>query len=211
MSEGDDKARFGEALAALGVAFGREVDEPLLRAYWLALADLGAEAMLRACHQALRSCDRFPVPSELRRLAAGGPGGAAAAWALVVKAIRAHGAYESVRFEDPAITAAIRQLGGWVRLCCLESHELHAFVAKDFARTYEALATVPLTDELTAPLRGLHEMTNRGDYPALLIGGDGSTSRPRALPEAEEGPARGNLRMLVGGLAEAMKAPEGKQ
>lgn len=64
---------------------------------------------------------------------------AALAWGKVLGAMSAVGAYTDVIFDDPAIHAAIEDLGGWVKICRGEIAELsylqHRFCASHKAYT----------------------------------------------------------------------------
>ena len=87
------------------------------------------------------------------------------AWEAMVAAIRDVGGYRSITFEDPAITATVRALGGWERICTTDTEELHKWLRKDFERVYPAFARKPRPVERIA---GLHEIANAGRPGAML-------------------------------------------
>jgi hypothetical protein len=74
------------------------------------------------------------------------------AWGKLHEAMSAVGAYQDVVFDDPAIHAAIDDLGGWPKVCRTETREL-SFLQKRFCDAHKAY-------------------TNRGkfDYPRRLMG-----------------------------------------
>jgi len=62
---------------------------------------------------------------------------AALAWGKVLGAISAVGAYSDVVFDDPAIHAAIEDLGGWVKICRGEVAEL-SYLQHRFCQSHKA-------------------------------------------------------------------------
>lgn len=138
--EPSDRPRFAQAIAGLCVAFNRPADELLFRTYESALSDLSIEAIEAAALQILRTGREMPVPGAIRDAAAGGKPSdlAEIAWESLLNAIRRHGAYSSVMFDDPALAAAIRGLGGWQRICDLSSEELHSYARHAFLQAYRA-------------------------------------------------------------------------
>ncbi len=70
----NDRKAFAGGMALLGVTFGREVDRPRIRAYWLALSDLeDAEfqlAVAKLCAGWKSSpAEMFPLPATIRAYA----------------------------------------------------------------------------------------------------------------------------------------------
>ncbi|SFB74460.1 hypothetical protein SAMN05216344_102194 [Polaromonas sp. OV174] len=62
---------------------------------------------------------------------------AALAWGKVLGAMSAVGAYSDVVFDDPAIHAAIEDLGGWVKVCRGETDEL-SYLQHRFCQSHKA-------------------------------------------------------------------------
>lgn len=90
----------------------------------------------------------------------------------VLEAVRKHGAYSSVVFDDPVTQAVIaRTYGGWPRLC--SECDAKGF-RREFVRTWAAYCRQKV--EYFGYLPGIHESTNRrnGFYeyisPPKLIG-----------------------------------------
>lgn len=81
------------------------------------------------------------------------------AYSIAASAVRHHGEYESVDFEDRLINATIRNMGGWSRFCCWPSDELQ-WRQRDFERHYQALLQSGVSGDLAAPLVGIHETSN---------------------------------------------------
>ena len=62
---------------------------------------------------------------------------AALAWGKALEAMGSVGAYTDVVFDDPAIHAAIEDLGGWPKVCRTEAREL-GYMQHRFCEAYRA-------------------------------------------------------------------------
>ena len=125
---------FARGMSMLLEAFGAELGDAGMEAYWLVLMDLEASAFDDAVARALRGSRFMPKPSELLPLAAGGVDDAEAEIRqLVERAFTTVGSYRSVTF-DPSINAAIRLLGGWPSLCALDRAEWRNFRARELVK-----------------------------------------------------------------------------
>ena len=94
-----------------------------------------------------------PKPADLvRKLEGTTTDRAAMAWGKAYEAMQRVGAYTDVVFDDPAIHAAIDDLGGWQKVCRTEGKEL-GFMQHRFGESYKAYVG-----------RGTF------DYPRVLIG-----------------------------------------
>lgn len=62
----DDAGRLAQSLYRLGLAVGRQLDEPTVDVYFDALADLPIVAVVEACHGLERTSERMPAPSVIR-------------------------------------------------------------------------------------------------------------------------------------------------
>ena len=84
----------------------------------------------------------MPSPAELRELAGdlGARDAAILAWDAFERAVVSHGGYSTVLFEDPAINATVRQLGGWERCCEMPTEQFDTWLRKDFERIYAVMA-----------------------------------------------------------------------
>jgi hypothetical protein len=160
----DDRKAFLPLFNTLASAFRVELSPSLIQAYWQALSDLPLESVEAAIDSAMRSCRFMPVPADLRSMAGEMPADAKAAlaWDAVRRAIRAHGAYASVDFDHPAVNAAVRSIGGWLRLCSLDAEELDKWTRKDFEKVFLAFADRGPGEEAGRPLVGLHEASDQG-------------------------------------------------
>lgn len=154
----DDVRDFAERVAALGVARRVEVTEAVIEAYWIALEELPLEDVSRGIAGAIRAGGRgLPEAEELRQLAGHQPINAKAirAWNAMRQAIHQHGPYRTVDFDDPAINATVRTLGGWVRLCSTDTEEMDRYIRREFERIYREVSRTGVTDEEAAPVLGI--------------------------------------------------------
>lgn len=138
-----DRPAFCALIDQVAAAYGREATKALYQAHWSALRDLPLEAVERGVSTILRTHAGFmPSPADVR--AHSGvmtvEERAEHAWETVVDSIRSPGGFTSVEFEDRAVTAAIRRMGGWVALTGKDSSELHTWSRKEFVRLYALLA-----------------------------------------------------------------------
>lgn len=131
------------------------------------LASYPLERVREAVRDHCRSEKFFPMLADIvTRIEGRAEDRAAAAWALVLRAIGRFGYYDSVRFPDPAIHYAISQMGGWRYLSEHLTAESAPFRAKDFARFFaigERLAAwehEPGKVRVAPYLVGYHEAEN---------------------------------------------------
>lgn len=88
----------------------------------------------------------MPQPADLiRHIEGTATDRALLAWNRVLTAIGSVGAYQDVDFGEPAIHAAVHDLGGWVRLCRGDTREL-GFVQKRFTDAYRTYAARGVTE-----------------------------------------------------------------
>lgn len=160
--QSQDREDFHKALLALGVVFRTKLDAAAFQGYWWALSEISLDDIVKACGAAAKTSKFMPSPAELRELS----GGTTAsrrnldAWEAVRKAVRQHGYYGSVDFDDPAINATIRSFGGWIRISEMETEEFEKWFRRDFERVYAVYCAHPPTAGQGAPLVGWHEQQN---------------------------------------------------
>ena len=146
-------------VAVLCESFGRKPTPLTYEAYELALSDIDDEALSQAATKAAKSCKFMPTPAELRELAGcvTEADRGLLAWAAVERSIHL-GPYRHVDFDDRAINAAIRNLGGWVSfLSRFTDAEAEKWVRQEFLKVYATYARATIGDEEGAPLAGLAE------------------------------------------------------
>jgi len=143
-------------------SIGRRLSPAGLRIWMLAFADLTVDEARTAIVRFSRESTDFPSPAAVRQHAGlrgltNGEERSEVAWRIVRTCISRVGAYESVDFDDPAINAAIRSLGGWPELTMTASEALH-WRERDFKRAYRSILLSGSGDG--APLHGLLAVDN---------------------------------------------------
>jgi hypothetical protein len=190
------KQNFAAALMVLASSYNRELPAPALEGYWLALLDLGEDALQMGLGRALREWrGKFmPTPPELRALCLGQGSpeqrqlNAAASWEVVHAAMNKYDYTSSVDF-GPLTNAVVRNMGGWIWLCERSVNDL-TFDRKKFEELHQAMSGTSITAERSTPLRGQF-----GGKP-VLFQIPGEPERRLALPE-HEGPGLSLVRDLA--------------
>lgn len=155
---------YRNAIAALCLTFGREATEELYDAYWMGVSDLPIEALQIAVAAAIRKCQHFPRPVELRAFAGeqSGEQKAIAAWGDVLRAVGL-GPYKHIDFQDRLINATVRNLGGWPTFCGrFSDEESEKWLRLEFIKAYQAFSSGGVSGEICEPLPGMNEMEPSG-------------------------------------------------
>lgn len=172
----DDIEAFSRMLTLAAQQYGRALSPELAMMYFDGLSHLPLEAVRDALGRHLRDPDvgQFmpKIADIIRKTDGGGNDAAYLALIAVQRAFSSPGAWESVSFDDPAINAVVRDMGGWPALCARDAEEWNRFGAQDFMRRYRVYRERGAAD---APehLPGFFELTNKGitpDNPVRSIG-----------------------------------------
>lgn len=162
-----DGVRFTAGIMALAELSQSVMTDALMGVYFRTLNDLSVAQVEAAVEHLLRtSCNYgMPKPVHLREAALGSPQDVAMlAWERVLTALRHHGRYVSVDFQDPVIHRVIADLGGWVKLCDLPSDpKEQAYRQQDFVKLFRVYA-VKLPGEKLSHLPGQCEIDNRFSF-----------------------------------------------
>lgn len=168
---------FASCIALLCASVGREMSAEQLRAWYGMLGDLSVEQLKAGIVATLRTYTfaGFPPIGTIRQNSGVTSGRIDAndrlllAWQAVRAAISKVGAHDSPDFDDRAINATIRELGGWPLLCYTPSEEMQ-WLEKRFVAIYRAMCSVNLPDDLTQRLAGITEIGNvRNGHPSAPI------------------------------------------
>ena len=167
--EASDRKRFTELIVQLLEAFGREASQATFEAYWMGLSDLSLAAVQSGVTRAVRECEFMPPPARLRSLTGvvTQKDRGELAWETCFRAIGSVGGWDSPDFEDAAINATIRSLGGWISLTGQESERLTSFTRASFLKAYSAW--VGRDGEATRHLPGMLEMQKDGRFKVRQI------------------------------------------
>lgn len=178
------KTEIGKALAILCSTYDRDLNEVLCQAYHIALEDVTDKQLTRAVTEAVKTLTFFPKPAELRGLVFGTKEDvdrrAELAFEVFDSAWRTSD--YSLDFEDKAINATVRSLGGLVRAGEMKLDNYYAFFRRDFLRTYRTYCVAGVSPEAGAHLPGRYEDDNPGNprYTPRRIRCDYSAKTPQA-------------------------------
>ena len=123
-----DAAGF-QALLTDALAFYRQdASDFALSVWWQACKPFSLEQVQKAftAHATDAERGRFPpMPADIvKHLQGTQTDRGLMAWGKVLEGIQRVGAYQSVAFDDPAIHAAVEDLGGWTTICRSTMQEL---------------------------------------------------------------------------------------
>lgn len=141
-----DKPEFQRLLTDVMAFYRQDVSTFALSVWWQACEGFDIEQVRKALTAHAMDPERgqfAPRPADLVRALHGTHGDRSLmAWSKVHRAMSAVGAYRSVVFDDPAIHAAVQDMGGWVSLCRSRVDEL-PFVQRRFCDAYRAYLLRP--------------------------------------------------------------------
>lgn len=108
--------------------YRQDVSEFALSVWWQACRPFSLEQVSKAftAHATDAERGRFaPMPADVvKHLQGTQTDRSLMAWGKVLEGIQRVGAYQSVGFDDPAIHAAVEDLGGWCAICRSTMQEL---------------------------------------------------------------------------------------
>ena len=135
----NDLAELTKLIAGIWAARGKNVSEPLLEIFTLALNIYDITEIKNAVINYIRNPDNgqfLPTPADIiRHMNGNSYSQALHAWTKVTKAIQHVGSYSSIIFDDALIHAVISDMGGWISLCHTNTNEL-IFRGKEFEKRY---------------------------------------------------------------------------
>lgn len=158
-----DKREFVTLLGDVMAFYRQDVSPFAVSVWWQACAPFDIEQVRKALTAHAMDPDRgqfAPKPADLvRQLQGTKTDRALVAWGKVHEAMGRVGAYQSVVFDDPAIHAAIDDMGGWPNVCRLPTDDL-SHTQRRFCELHRAYAG---RGEFAHPpvLVGVHEAENR--------------------------------------------------
>jgi hypothetical protein len=132
-----------------------EVTTVLLEAYYLALRDLPDDQISQRGELLLKTSTYFPKPAEFRD-SSSAEDDAPEAYRILNQAISQHGYMRHVDFDDKAINAAVRSLGGWQAACDV-TDEQEPFYRARFIKAYLSYRRAGVGDEAGKCLSGASE------------------------------------------------------
>lgn len=142
----NDFTRFRDVMTGMAEMYGREMSNPLLDAYWLALGNWPLSAFEAAARHLMATSPFMPKPADFTALRKAGRPTAGEAWIIARAAcgscreVTAAGAnYGSGgTCGDPLIDRAVNAIGGYRAIAMCDSDKLH-FLERRFAEHFESL------------------------------------------------------------------------
>lgn len=157
------KQEFAKPFTLLCEMYNREASQLLAEGYYLVLECLTKNEFESAIKQVLssRKYSSLPLPADILEAVHGNPEDKAIiALKMVEDAIKEHGAYKSVSFDDKIALTCIENLGGWIAICQMELKDWE-WKKKEFITLYKALMRNPQNIKHTPYLAGICEHQNR--------------------------------------------------
>lgn len=185
---------FQQLLTDVMAYYGKDVSSFTMGVWWEACRNFDMSQVSKAMQKHATDADRGQfapkVADIVKALAGTTTDRAAIAWGKVLGAMSAVGAYTDVVFDDPAIHAAIEDLGGWPKVCRTDMAELsylqHRFQASH--KAYTERGQFEYQRRLPGDRSPDHDYTSRGlPLPKPALVGD----RDRAILVLKNGSATG--------------------
>lgn len=136
-----ERADFAGLLTDVMAYYGKDVSDFLLDVWWNACEFFDMQQVRVALQKHASDPERGQfapkVSDVVRALRGTSTDRAALAWGKVLEAMSAVGAYSDVVFDEPAIHAAIEDLGGWPKVCRADVAEL-SYVQHRFQLAHKA-------------------------------------------------------------------------
>lgn len=137
-----DFQRFKEIMVGMGKLYEREVDSPLLDAYWLALRNWSLEEFIEAAAHLMGNSEFMPRPAAFNELRKAGRPTSGEAWARAVmncgSCHSSQGYTNGGSCGDPFIDRVVRAIGGYKTIAMSDSDKLH-FLERRFAEHFETM------------------------------------------------------------------------
>ena len=133
----DDFSRFRSVLAGMAKLYERELDAPLLDAYWLALRDWPLAEFEQAAGHLMRSARFMPRPADFTDLRKAARMTSSEAFAVALQ--HGRGAWRAGP-AVPEVERAVQGIGGWLVIAHATTDSLR-FLERRFADAYVELVT----------------------------------------------------------------------
>ena len=172
----DDKRAFKELVTQAMAFYRQDVSKFSLGVWWSACEPFALEQVQKAftAHATDAERGRFPpMPADIvKHLQGTQTDRGLMAWGKVLEAIQRVGAYQSVGFDDPAIHAAVEDLGGWTTICRSTMQELPHLQRRftEAHRAYSGRQSFPFPAYLIGESEAANRTAGKRVAPPVLIG-----------------------------------------
>jgi hypothetical protein len=137
-----DFQRFKAVMAGMGKLYEREVDGPMLDAYWLALGNWSLKEFEEAAAHLLQTSAWMPKPSHFTALRKAGRPTSGEAWTKALQAcgsaIQCGHVTNNGTSGDPFIDRVVRAIGGYGRLVMCDRDKL-GLLQRDFTEHFKSM------------------------------------------------------------------------
>ena len=179
----DERGAFRNVMVGMAKLYERDLDAPLLDAYWLALSNWSIEDFKRAAGHLMATSKFMPRPADFNALKKAGRKTPGEAW-LLAKASWSTGGRNVVTGEicgatsgDELVDQAVRMIGGYSVIARSTDEQL-GFLERRFTEHYEALQDVTVTREAVPQLTRMNGSSKLGGPDAVR----------KFLPPGEDSP-----------------------
>lgn len=142
MSE-NERSEFSQLVTAALAYYRQDVTPFVLDVWWQGCKPFGMEQLRKALTKHATDPDRgqfAPKVADIVRVLGGTQTDRSlVAWGRVFDAMSSVGAYRDVVFDDPAIHAAVADLGGWQKVCRSDLKDI-SYMQHRFCESYRAYA-----------------------------------------------------------------------
>lgn len=137
----NEKTALYAVLSDVMAYYRQDTSEFMLAVWWNACQTFDLEQVTTALTRHATDPERgqfAPKVADIVRILSGTPTDRAQlAWGKVLEAMQRVGAYTDVVFDDPAIHAAVEDLGGWPKLCRSKNDDL-GYIQHRFCESHKA-------------------------------------------------------------------------
>ncbi len=150
-----DKNNFKELMTGIGELYSKEITKPLLRIYFTAFNQLTIEQVDQAIASHITDTSTagtfFPKPADIIRQIKGTDkqrsetttNKAEISWSSIEGQVFSIGSYKSPKIEDGQALAALKAMGGWIKLCGSTVDQL-TWKKKEFIELYKTFEQTPV-------------------------------------------------------------------
>lgn len=171
-----DKRAFKDLITQAMAFYRQDVSTFSLGVWWGACEPFSLEQVSKAftAHATDAERGRFPpMPADIvKNLQGTQTDRSLMAWGKVLEGIQRVGAYQSVGFDDPAIHAAVEDLGGWTTICRSTMQELPHLQRRftEAHRAYCGRQSFPFPAYLIGESEAANRTAGKRVAPPVLIG-----------------------------------------
>ena len=172
----EDKRAFKDLITQAMAFYRQDVSTFSLGVWWSACEPFTLEQVSKAftAHATDAERGRFPpMPADIvKHLQGTQTDRSLMAWGKVLEGIQRVGAYQSVAFDDPAIHAAVEDLGGWTTICRSTMQELPHLQRRftEAHRAYCGRQSYPFAAYLIGESEAANRTAGKRVSPPVLIG-----------------------------------------